>query len=145
MLLKNTSPYLLVETEALVYTVESLVAEFGGALGLFVGFSFIGTFEWLYGNIKSMAAKYRLRSSESLLDTPTKPANIGKPIILPLGNSLSKHIYSRYFSLFLTDTGKEETAEEGHTVQVPSPTRTNITPSQSGSDRSRQMMTLIDE
>ena len=41
MILKNTSPYLLVETEALVYTVESLVAEFGGTLGLFVGFSFL--------------------------------------------------------------------------------------------------------
>ena len=41
MLLKNTSPYLLVETEALVYTVESLVAEFGGTLGLFLGFSFM--------------------------------------------------------------------------------------------------------
>ena len=41
MILKNTSPYLLVETEALVYTVESLVAEFGGTLGLFLGFSFM--------------------------------------------------------------------------------------------------------
>ena len=41
LLLKNTSPYLLIETEALVYTVESLVAEFGGTLGLFLGFSFM--------------------------------------------------------------------------------------------------------
>ena len=41
LILKNTSPYLLVETEALVYTVESLVAEFGGTLGLFLGFSFM--------------------------------------------------------------------------------------------------------
>ena len=41
MNLKNTSPYLLVETEARVYMVESLVAEIGETLGLFVGFSVI--------------------------------------------------------------------------------------------------------
>ena len=41
LILKNTSPYLMVETEALVYTIESLVAEFGGTLGLFLGFSFM--------------------------------------------------------------------------------------------------------
>ena len=35
----NTSPYMLIETEKLVYTLESLVAEFGGTLGLFLGFS----------------------------------------------------------------------------------------------------------
>ena len=45
MILKNTSPYLLVESEALVYTVESLVAEFGGALGLFLGFSFMNIWD----------------------------------------------------------------------------------------------------
>ena len=43
--MKNTSPYLLVESEALVYTVESLVAEFGGALGLFLGFSFMNIWD----------------------------------------------------------------------------------------------------
>ena len=37
----NTSPYMLIESEKLVYTVESLVAEFGGTLGLFLGFSFM--------------------------------------------------------------------------------------------------------
>ena len=45
LILKNTSPYLLVESEALVYTVESLVAEFGGALGLFLGFSFMNIWD----------------------------------------------------------------------------------------------------
>ena len=45
LILKNTSPYLLIETEALVYTVESLVAEFGGTLGLFVGFSFMNLWD----------------------------------------------------------------------------------------------------
>ena len=43
--MKNTSPYLLVESEALVYTVESLVAEFGGALGLFLGLSFMNIWD----------------------------------------------------------------------------------------------------
>ena len=41
----NTSPYMLVESEKLVYTVESLVAEFGGTLGLFLGFSFMNLWD----------------------------------------------------------------------------------------------------
>ena len=41
----NTSPYMLIETEKLVYTLESLVAEFGGTLGLFLGFSFMNLWE----------------------------------------------------------------------------------------------------
>ena len=41
----NTSPYMLVETEKLVYTVETLVAEFGGTLGLFLGFSFMNLWD----------------------------------------------------------------------------------------------------
>ncbi len=41
----NTSPYLLIESEKLVYTVESLVAEFGGTLGLFLGFSFMNLWD----------------------------------------------------------------------------------------------------
>ena len=41
----NTSPYLLVEAEKLVYTVETLVAEFGGTLGLFLGFSFMNLWD----------------------------------------------------------------------------------------------------
>ena len=35
------SPNLVVEKESLLYNFESLVAEFGGTLGLFIGFSFI--------------------------------------------------------------------------------------------------------
>ena len=41
----NTSPYLLIEQEKLVYTVETLVAEFGGTLGLFLGFSFMNLWD----------------------------------------------------------------------------------------------------
>ena len=41
----NTSPYLLIKQEKLVYTVESLVAEFGGTLGLFLGFSFMNLWD----------------------------------------------------------------------------------------------------
>ena len=41
----NTSPYLLIEQEKLVYSVESLVAEFGGTLGLFLGFSFMNLWD----------------------------------------------------------------------------------------------------
>ena len=41
LLVVNTSPYLLVEREELLYTLESLVAEFGGTLSLFLGLSFM--------------------------------------------------------------------------------------------------------
>ena len=41
----NTSPYLLIEQEKLVYSLESLVAEFGGTLGLFLGFSFMNLWD----------------------------------------------------------------------------------------------------
>ena len=36
---------MLVEREELLYTLTSLVAEFGGTLGLFVGFSFMTLWE----------------------------------------------------------------------------------------------------
>ena len=41
----NTSPYMLIKQEKLMYTVESLVAEFGGTLGLFLGFSFMNLWD----------------------------------------------------------------------------------------------------
>ena len=34
-------------TEVLMYPPESLVAEFGGALGMFLGFSFLMIWDWL--------------------------------------------------------------------------------------------------
>ena len=45
----NMSPYVLVETESLLYSIESLVAEFGGTLGLFLGFSFMALWDGLEG------------------------------------------------------------------------------------------------
>ena len=36
-----------VETEALVYPFTSLVSDFGGALGLFLGFSFLMLWDWI--------------------------------------------------------------------------------------------------
>ena len=41
------SPNMLVEKESLLYNFESLVAEFGGTLGLFVGFSFMAFWDCL--------------------------------------------------------------------------------------------------
>ena len=38
---------MLVETESLLYSIESLVAEFGGTLGLFFGFSFMALWDGL--------------------------------------------------------------------------------------------------
>ena len=39
--LASPSPHVLVETEQLIYPFSSLLAEFGGVLGLFLGVSFI--------------------------------------------------------------------------------------------------------
>ena len=42
----------MVETEELIYPLSSLVAEFGGTLGLFLGFSFMAVWDglhWLTG------------------------------------------------------------------------------------------------
>ena len=36
-----------VETEVLVYPFTSFVSEFGGALGLFLGFSFFMLWDWI--------------------------------------------------------------------------------------------------
>ena len=44
-MLWNNSPYILVESEDLVYPLASLVAEFGGTLGLFLGFSFMAVWD----------------------------------------------------------------------------------------------------
>ena len=41
------SPNLVVEKESLLYNFESLVAEFGGTLGLFIGFSFMAFWDCL--------------------------------------------------------------------------------------------------
>ena len=43
----GTSPYNKVETEELIYPQSSLVAEFGGILGLFLGFSFMTIWQWI--------------------------------------------------------------------------------------------------
>ena len=40
-LVKTSFEHFQVETEELIYPWQSLVAEFGGALGLFLGFSFL--------------------------------------------------------------------------------------------------------
>ena len=46
------SNYTRVETEELIYPLSSLVAEFGGTLGLFIGFSFMTLWDGLmYANI----------------------------------------------------------------------------------------------
>ena len=41
------SPYILVEKESLLYNIESLLAEFSGTLGLFLGFSFMALWDGL--------------------------------------------------------------------------------------------------
>ena len=45
LMLWNTSPLVLIETEELFYGLSSFIAEVGGVLGLFLGFSFMAIWE----------------------------------------------------------------------------------------------------
>ena len=49
LVLWNTSPFTLVETEELLYGLSSFIAEMGGILGLFLGFSFMAIWDSLEG------------------------------------------------------------------------------------------------
>merc|ERR1712130_36595 len=55
----NMSPYVLVETESLLYSIESLVAEFGGTLGLFLGFSFMALWDGLEVMVKILGKLFK--------------------------------------------------------------------------------------
>ena len=47
LILWMVSPYVLLETEQYLYPFKSLVAEVGGTLGLFLGFSLMTLWEYL--------------------------------------------------------------------------------------------------
>ena len=49
-------------TEQLLYPLESFVSEFGGALGLFLGFSFLMVWEVLEGFTKFGSKEYTLEN-----------------------------------------------------------------------------------
>ena len=50
-----------IETEALIYPMSSLVAEFGGTLGLFLGFSFISLWD-SFDTLKRLVVFFRKES-----------------------------------------------------------------------------------
>ena len=52
--------YIKVETEVLIYPWQSLLAEFGGALGLFLGFSFMTIWDFVI-DIEFKSFKFLLR------------------------------------------------------------------------------------
>ena len=45
MILSNISPFTMVETEELLYDFSSFIAEVGGILGPFLGFSFMAIWD----------------------------------------------------------------------------------------------------
>ena len=60
MILWNTSPFILVEREELLYSLSSLVAEVGGLLGLFLGFSFMAVWEGMETLTDAVAKRFSL-------------------------------------------------------------------------------------
>jgi hypothetical protein len=48
----------IVEREEYIFSLESMVSEFGGALGLFLGFSFLGAFEQLVTIAEILKGKF---------------------------------------------------------------------------------------
>ena len=64
---RSDEPYKTVKREYLIITWISMIGTVGGTLGMFVGFSLIGTSEWLYGCIRSIVvrAKLGLRNKET--------------------------------------------------------------------------------
>ena len=58
LILWNTSPFILVESEELLYSLPSLVAEVGGILGLFLGFSFMAIWEGVETFTEAVAKRY---------------------------------------------------------------------------------------
>ena len=73
---RSKTPYKTVKTEYLVNSlvIVSLIGTVGGTMGMFVGFSFMGTSEWLHDNIKSVVAKFRLKARSS--EPQTKPSKL---------------------------------------------------------------------
>ena len=50
---------LITEEEVLLFPFDSLVSEFGGALGLFLGFSFLGALSMMQIWVKAMFSMVR--------------------------------------------------------------------------------------
>ena len=53
-----------IEEEVLVYSFESLVAELGGSLGLFLGFSFLGAVAMMQTSVRAILAMVKTNKHE---------------------------------------------------------------------------------
>ena len=59
LMLWNTSPFTLVESEELLYGLPSFIAEVGGTLGLFLGFSFMTIWDGIEDILPFLAKKLK--------------------------------------------------------------------------------------
>ena len=60
MILLNTSPFTLVETEELLFSLSSFMAEVGGVLGPFLGFSFMAIWDGMEDITSFLVKKFRI-------------------------------------------------------------------------------------
>ena len=62
---RTDKPYKTVKTEQLIMSVMSLVGNVGGTLGMCVGFSFLGTSEWIMTVVIQLWRNFRERDEGS--------------------------------------------------------------------------------
>ena len=60
--IKFDSPVITTEQEVMAYSFGSLIADFGGLLGLFVGFNFLMIWDCILYGLKCLKSKNRLMS-----------------------------------------------------------------------------------
>ena len=60
-MLSFSSNSVTVKEEAFIYPLPSFVAEVGGSLGLFLGFSFLGIWDWVVCGATLLYNKYSKR------------------------------------------------------------------------------------
>ena len=69
---KSGKPFVYVTEESYVWNPNSLIGTVGGTLGLFIGFSFHGTFDWVSDKIVWLLSR-RQNKQKKMKEKVTRP------------------------------------------------------------------------
>ena len=75
----SKAPYKIVKQEYLVNSWISLVGTIGGTLGMFVGFSLIGTFEWVNSFVRKSIFAWLKRRVQKVSKQGTQQVQVEAP------------------------------------------------------------------